>query len=64
MTRYFLAGIHVVILSMITSTRSLAAGFDRPIPNAQTETTELWFALSSFFLCVGLYVVHWVVKRR
>ena len=42
----------------------LAAGFDRPIPQAQSATAELWFALASIALCVALYVVHRTVNRR
>lgn len=64
MIKYLHAGIIFMILSVLTCTNALAAGFERPIPNAQSETTELWFALASLFLCIGLYIVHWVIKRR
>jgi len=56
----------VLLTSMLVFAGSpaLASGFDRPIPQPQTATAELWFALASLSLCVALYVVHRVVKRR
>ncbi len=41
-----------------------AAGFERPIPAAQTETTEMWFALASLGLILSLGAVQWLIARR
>jgi len=43
---------------------AFASGYNRPVPQAQPATVELWFALASLCLCIALYVVHRVVKRR
>ena len=51
-------------LFVFVGTSALASSFDRPIPQPQSEMTELWFALASLLLCVALYAVHRVVKRR
>lgn len=48
----------------LVSSATLAAAFDRPVPLPRSESVELWFALASLMLCVALYVVHRVVKRR
>lgn len=42
----------------------LAAGFDRPIPQAQSATAEFWFAVGSLGLIAALAFVHWLVARR
>jgi len=41
-----------------------ASGFERPVPLPRSATVELWFALASLMLCIALYAVHRVVKRR
>ncbi|WP_114008706.1 protein NnrT [Cohaesibacter intestini] len=43
---------------------ALAAPYDRPLPQAQSATAELWFALASVTLIAALYCVHRVVSRR
>ncbi len=40
------------------------ADFERPIPAPHTATAEGWFALASVLLCVALYGVHRMIKRR
>lgn len=45
-------------------TMTLAEGFDRPIPQAQSATAEYWFALASLALIGALYGVHKMVFRR
>jgi hypothetical protein len=41
-----------------------AAAFERPIPNPQSATAELWFAAASVGLLLALAAVHWLVARR
>lgn len=41
-----------------------AKPFDRPMPNAQSATAELWFAIASLALVIALYAVHRLVKVR
>ncbi|WGW05621.1 protein NnrT [Tropicibacter oceani] len=43
---------------------AFAAGFDRPIPQAQSATAEFWFGLGSLALIVALVVVQRLVSRR
>ncbi len=41
-----------------------AAGFDRPIPQAQSATAEFWFLLASVVLVLSLVAVGWLVSKR
>ena len=41
-----------------------ASSYDRPIPQAQSATAEIWFALASIALFVALYGVYRIVKAR
>ncbi|KAA9010086.1 protein NnrT [Histidinibacterium aquaticum] len=41
-----------------------AAGFERPVPAAQTATTEMWFAIASLALILSLGAVQWLIKNR
>lgn len=43
---------------------SIAAAFDRPIPQAQSATAEVWFALASIALIAALALVARLVSRR
>lgn len=43
---------------------ALAQSFDRPIPQAQSATAEIWFAFASFALLAALAVVAGLVARR
>lgn len=52
------------ILNLCLAAPAWAAGFDRPIPQAQSATAEFWFALSSIALIAALVVVHRLVSRR
>ena len=51
-------------LLVLIGSRVFAAGFDRPIPQAQSATAELWFALASLALIAAMYAVHRLVSRR
>ncbi len=43
---------------------SIAAAFDRPIPQAQSATAEVWFAVASLALIAALVLVARLVSRR
>lgn len=59
--RFFLPLAGVLI---ILGTRLLAAGFDRPIPQAQSATAEFWNAMACLALVFSMVAVHWLVSRR
>lgn len=55
----------LVLLAMILPVATAFAGsFDRPRPNAQSATAELWFGLSSLAFLMALWAVHRMVNRR
>ncbi|MBU2981244.1 protein NnrT [Lentibacter algarum] len=43
---------------------AMAADFDRPIPQAQSATAEIWFAGASLALIAALAMVARLVARR
>lgn len=43
---------------------AFAEGFDRPIPQAQSATAEIWFAVASLALIFALWMVHYLVMRK
>ena len=47
----------------VLATSGLAGEFDRPIPQAQSATAEIWFALGSIGLIAALVVVQRLVAR-
>lgn len=54
----------LVPLLIVLAHPAAAAQFDRPIPQAQSATAELSFAIAAFALIVALWVVHKLVTRR
>ncbi|MBE9475663.1 MAG: protein NnrT [Proteobacteria bacterium] len=59
MTRFLTA------LTLIALTGPVfAASYDRPIPQAQSATAELWFFLASVTLLAALLAVGWLVARK
>ncbi len=40
------------------------SGYQRPVPQPQSATAEIWFGLATVMLVLSLVVVHLVVKRR
>lgn len=52
------------ILTIIMASPAFATGFDRPIPQAQSATAELWFAIASLALVGALWLVHHLVMRK
>ncbi|OXT00815.1 protein NnrT [Notoacmeibacter marinus] len=55
---------YLTILLTMAPASALAAGFDRPIPNAQSATAELWFGLATVALIAALALVWYAVRRR
>ncbi|AJE45628.1 hypothetical protein [Celeribacter indicus] len=53
-----------IFLALLAPAPVLAASFDRPIPQAQSATAELWFALASLALFAALVAVALLVARR
>lgn len=47
----------------VVASTGLADEFDRPIPQAQSATAEIWFAVGSVALIVALVVVQRLVAR-
>jgi len=43
---------------------TLAEGFDRPIPQAQSATAEIWFAVASVVLIAALWLTNHLVMRK
>lgn len=58
MTRAF------AILAVLFPVVASAAGYERPVPQAQSATAEFWFAIASLALIGSLYAVHRLVMRR
>lgn len=52
------------LLLTILVTPLWADGFDRPIPQAQSATAEIWFGIASFALLGALWLVHRLVMRK
>ena len=53
-----------LIVLVLTTAPACAASFDRPIPQAQSATAELWFALAALALVAALAAVQALVARR
>lgn len=56
--------IRTVLALMLSTSPAFAEGFERPLPQAQSATAEIWFGLASLLLCLALYAVHRLVARR
>jgi len=54
----------ILPLACFLAAPALAENFDRPIPQAQSATAELWFALACVALVAALVVVQRLVARR
>ncbi|UWQ73938.1 hypothetical protein [Leisingera sp. M658] len=51
-------------LALLAPSGAFAAGFERPIPQPQTEMAEFWFLAASIALIISLGVVQYLVSRR
>ncbi len=43
---------------------AVAEPFNRPIPQAQSATAEIWFGIASLTLIAALALVHHLVMRK
>lgn len=51
-------------LLAVLASPALADGFDRPIPQAQSATAEIWFAIAAVVLVAALWLVNHLVMRK
>lgn len=54
----------ILVLLASLPAPALAAGFERPIPQPQTESAEIWFLVASIALIASLVAVQMLVSRR
>ena len=54
----------LIPIPALIATPVLASTFDRPIPQAQSATAEIWFAVASLTLIAALALVHHLVMRK
>lgn len=54
----------LALIPILMAQPALADAFDRPLPQAQSATAELWFGIASLALLVALALVHHLVMRR
>lgn len=59
--RYILSSLLAYVVS---ASGAVASQFDRPIPQAQSATAELWYALACLSLIAAMVAVQWLVSRR
>ncbi|WP_120499080.1 protein NnrT [Roseovarius sp. EL26] len=53
-----------LVAFLLTPLLAHAEAYERPIPQAQSATAELWFLIASFALIVALWGVQKLVSRR
>lgn len=56
--------ITLTLAALLLPLSAAAAGYERPVPQAQTDTAEIWFAVASLALILSLGAVQWLVARR
>ncbi len=54
----------LIPLMVLLPVMARAEEFSRPIPQAQSATAELWYAMASLTLIASLILVQWLVSRR
>lgn len=54
----------LIALAFFLPAPVLAAGFERPIPQPQTDAAELWYLIASVALVGALAAVQVLVNRR
>lgn len=52
------------LLAVLVPGPALAAAFERPIPQPQTDAAEFWFFVASVALVAALGAVQILVSRR
>ena len=56
--------IRLILLAVTLPGPALATGFERPIPQPQTDSAEVWYLVASIALVVSLIAVQMLVRRR
>lgn len=51
------------VMATLAASPVLAEAYERPIPQPQSATAELWFGLSALVFLAALYFVHRTVSR-
>ncbi len=51
-------------IPLLCAAPAWAGTFDRPIPQAQSATAEIWFGAASIALIGALWLVHHLVMRK
>lgn len=41
-----------------------AEAYNRPIPQAQSATAEVWFFVASLSMVAALFAVNWLIRRK
>jgi hypothetical protein len=54
----------ILAIALTLPAPAFATGFDRPIPQPQTDAAEFWFLMGSIALIVALAAVQILVSRR
>ena len=52
------------LFAFLLASPVMAEGYDRPIPQAQSATAELWYAMACLALVVAMVAVQRLVSRR
>lgn len=52
------------LFTLVLASPAFAESFERPIPQAQSATAEIWFALASVVLIAALWLVNHLVMRK
>lgn len=55
---------HILSFALLAPSSAFSATFERPIPQPQTATAELWFLVASIALIASLGLVQYLVSRR
>lgn len=53
-----------LLFAALLASPAVAKSFDRPIPQAQSATAELWYAIACLALVAAMIAVQRLVSRR
>jgi hypothetical protein len=54
----------IALIPILFTSPVLAEAFNRPIPQAQSATAEIWFAIASLALIAALALVNHLVNGK
>jgi hypothetical protein len=54
----------IALIPIFLATPLFADAYDRPIPQAQSATAEIWFGIASLALIAALALVNHLVMRK